>query len=250
MTYQIDIEGGYNIRDLCDFQTIAGRFTQRRVLIRSGNLDKISLTAQQQLIDYGVKTIIDLRDEWETLNFPNPFAQSNFVTYLNLPLVGDSLSDNAAWKAETQNYTTLDALYIKYLDHCQRQIGAIVSTIAESTFPTVFHCHAGKDRTGIVTALLLGALGVSDAAIAQDYAQSAAQISHLIEQWRAYAVEHEQDMQHFERGAASDAKTILNVLDYLTRQYGSVTRYLYQCKVSDSQIERLLNISLNAMVQA
>lgn len=239
LLHQFDVEGSYNIRDLGDYPTKDGYSTRRCVLFRAGNLDKISLAAQQQLIDQGVKTVIDLRDEWEAQNFPNPFAQSRIVTYLNLPLIGDSLSTNVAWKAETQNYTTLDELYTKYLDHCQRQLGAIVSAIAESTFTTLFHCHAGKDRTGIVAALLLGAVGVPNATIAEDYALSASPITHLIKQWREYAIQHGQDMQHFERDVGSNSETMLNMLDYLTRHYGSTTNYLYSCGVSDRHLERL-----------
>src|ERR1041385_593182 len=194
MPCQLDIEGGYNIRDLGDYPTKDGLSTQRHVLLRAGNLDKISSAAQQQLINYGVKTVIDLRDEWEAEHFPNPFAQSTTIKYINLPLIGDSLSNDAAWKAETRNYTGLHELYAKYLDHCQRQLGTIVSAIAESAFTTLFHCHAGKDRTGIVAALLLGAVGVPDAAIAEDYALSTSQITHLVEQWREYAIQHGQDM--------------------------------------------------------
>jgi protein tyrosine/serine phosphatase len=111
MPHQLDIEGGYNIRDLGDYAIKDGCFTRRRVLFRAGNLDKLSLTGQQQLIEYGVKTIIDLRDEWEAQNFPNPFAHSKSATYLNLPLIGKNLSSNATWKAETKNYMALSQLY-------------------------------------------------------------------------------------------------------------------------------------------
>jgi protein-tyrosine phosphatase len=170
MVHQLEVEGGYNIRDLGDYPTQDGHSTRRGVLIRGGNLQNLSGMAQQQIMDYGVKTIIDLRDEWETQSFRNPFVQSSTITCLNLPLIGNTLSANPTWKADTQNYTALYELYAKYLDHCQRQLGTIVSAIAENSFATLFFCHAGKDRTGIVAALLLGAVGVPDVAIAEDYA--------------------------------------------------------------------------------
>lgn len=239
MLHQLDIEGGYNIRDLGGYPIKESYSTQNHVLIRSGNLDKLSQVAQQQLIDYGMKTIIDLRDEWEIQDFPSPFAKSTTIIYRNLPLIGDKLSSNAMWKAELQSYTALHELYIKYLDYCQYQIGTIISAIAESRFTTLFYCHAGKDRTGIVAALLLGAVDVPDSAIAEDYALSESQITHLIQQWREYAVQHGQDMQQFERDVASNSETMLGTLDYLTRRYGSVTNYLYICGVSDSQLNYL-----------
>ncbi len=239
MVHQLDIEGGYNIRDLGDYPTKGGHPTRRGILIRSGNLQNLSAIAQQQVVDYGVKTIIDLRDEWETERFPNPFVQSNSVSCLNLPLIGNTLSNNPTWKAETRNYTALAELYFKYLDHCQCQLGTIVAAIAENAFSTLFYCHAGKDRTGIVAALLLGVVGVPDATIAEDYALSAAQITHLTKQWPEDAVQHGQDMHQFERDVASHPETMLSMLDYISRRYEGVANYLNHCGVSDNQLEHI-----------
>lgn len=234
MVDHLKVEGTYNLRDLGEHVTIP-----RRIFIRAGNLDQLPLESQQQLLDYGVKTVIDLRDEWEAQQFPNVFAQSAAVRYLNLPLIGNALSHQVAWKEETQAYTALHDLYCKYVDRCQPQIGTIIATIAESTPTVVFHCYAGKDRTGIIAALLLGAAGVPDALIAQDYSQSQSEITHLIEQWRDYAVQHGQDMQQFERDVASDPTTILDMLSYIRRQYGGIADYLHRCGVTASQLTQL-----------
>jgi protein tyrosine/serine phosphatase len=90
-----------------------------------------------------------------------------------------------------------------------------------------------------VSALLLGAAGVSDTLIAEDYALSSTQITHLITEWREYAVQQQQDMEHFERDVASTPETMLSMLNYLTEHYGSITNYLTACGVSHSQLERL-----------
>jgi protein-tyrosine phosphatase len=239
MLRDLKIDGIYNIRDLGGYAAEAGGTTCWRVLIRSGNLDQVPLASQQQLLDYGVKTVIDLRDEWEAQQFPDVFAQSPNVTYLNLPLVGNHLAGSAAWKAETANYTLLHELYAIYLNQCQAQIGAIIAALAESRSATIFHCHAGKDRSGIITALVLGLVGVADAVIAQDYAASQFHITHLVEQWRDYAVQHGQDMQRFERDVAAEATTMLSMLHDIKQHYGSVRHYLESCGVTDQHISQL-----------
>jgi protein-tyrosine phosphatase len=242
MPQLLTVEGTYNVRDLGSFAVGTNSATRNRRLIRAGNLDQLSLLAQQQLIAYGVKTVIDLRDEWETQQFPNVFAQFTTVKYLSLPLIGNQLSNNESWKTENENFTLLHELYIKYLEHCKMQIGTIISTIADSEAAIVVHCYAGKDRTGIITALVLGAVGVSDDLIAEDYAQSKSQIMHLIEQWREYALQHNRDMQRLERDSGSEPITILSVLDYAKLHYGSVSDYLRACGVTDRQLTRLTSL--------
>ena len=242
MTYYLKIEGTYNVRDLGGCSISEGVKIPQGRLIRAGNLDQLPPSSQRQLIDYGVKTVIDLRDEWEVQQFPNVFAQSTTVKYLNLPLIGNQLSNSKTWKEEEHDYDLLDELYCKYLDRCQTQIGAIIAAIAESTPATVIQCYAGKDRTGIIIALLLGFIGVPDHLIARDYSQSKQEILHLIEQWRKYAVEHEQDMQRFECDIASEPITMLRMLDYIKLQYGNVTDYLHLCGITASQLAQLRSL--------
>jgi protein-tyrosine phosphatase len=226
------LDGGYNVRDLGGYLTGDGRVTRWRSLIRAGNLDKVTPQAQQQLLDYGVKTVIDLRDEWEVREFPDVFAQSSIIRYQNVPFLENNLGTNPAWEADTQFYSDLHVLY-------EKTIGAVVAAVADSTFPTIFHCYAGKDRTGIVAALLLGSIGVSDALISEDYALTGVQITHLIAQWRDDALLHGRDMGRFECEVGSDSQTMLHTLAYLRDQYGGVVSYLHRCGVTDAQLSRL-----------
>jgi protein-tyrosine phosphatase len=239
MAINLQFEGGYNLRDLGDIPTGQGQLTRKGVFIRSGNLDKLSISAQEQLIQYGVKTVIDLRNEWECRNYPNVFAQSNQVQYRNLPLIGDLLNDDEDFKAQTENYSNLHEIYRVYLDTCQAQIGAIIGAIAESPATTVFHCYAGKDRTGIIAALLLALVEVDDALIAIDYAETNQQIAHLVEEWRTYAIKNQRDLAKLERDANAAPETILDSLSYVRENYGSVWEYLQVCGVSNSQLTQL-----------
>lgn len=235
----LQIDGTYNIRDLGGYPIGDHVTTKSHMLIRAGNLDQLPMSSQQQLIDYGVKTVIDLRDEWEVENYPNVFAQSTVVKYLNLPLIGNHLSNDETWKEEERDYRFLHDFYIKYIEHCQSQISTIMKAIAENPTTIIFHCYAGKDRTGIIAGLLLDLAGVPRQIIAEDYAKSNQEIQHLIKQWRSYTEQNNGDMQALERDSASEPITILNMLDYIDRQYGGIRDYLMRCGLTDSQLRQI-----------
>ena len=82
----LEIEGSWNVRDIGGYPTADGGTTRWGVLLRSGDLARVSPTGQQALIDYGVRTIIDLRDLNEVRSLPNVFAQSPTVAYHHLPV--------------------------------------------------------------------------------------------------------------------------------------------------------------------
>lgn len=235
---KLTIEGTYNVRDLGGIPTQDGRTIKPKTLIRAGNLDNLSDEAQTYLLDYGVATVIDLRDEWEAHDYPNVFQQSVKVAYHNLPLVGDTIQDDA-WKAQTANFTELQEWYRHYVDNCTDQVSAMLNTIAHAKTGIMFHCYAGKDRTGIIAALLLSALGVSDEAIATDYSLSRAEINHLFEDWLAYAIAKERDIAQIEKDAASDPETILTMLAHLREQYDSIEKYLKHIGISSETIQLL-----------
>ncbi len=236
----LTVEGSYNVRDLGGYPTQDGRTTRPGILIRAGNLAQVTPAGAQQLLGFGAKTIIDIRDEWEAEKYPDVFAQSTAVKYANLPFIGNSLSSSESWKARTHTYARLNGLYEIFLDACQPQVGAIITALAESEPVAVFHCHAGKDRTGLVSALLLGAAGVPAQVIAEDYAETSRQITELVASWRAAALKQEQNMQAFERDTGAVAETMLSTLNHLEQRYRGVTNYLLRCGVSQRQLTELL----------
>ncbi len=235
MMRHIDVEGSWNVRDLGGYPTANGRVTRWRGVIRAGNLDKVSPAGQRALLDYGVRTIIDLRDVNEVRDYPDVFAQSTEIVYRHLPVenVGSPIIP-----------MRLDEFYFMYLGSYQLNIGAIISAIAESEPGVLVHCFAGKDRTGIISALLLGAVGVPDEVIAEDYALTSERISHLVEEWRKFAIQHGQDMEAFENAVSSEATTMLATLKHIEDAYGGVYSYLEACGVTDEQLSRIQSLLL------
>jgi protein-tyrosine phosphatase len=235
----IHVAGTYNVRDLGGLPTLTGQQTKSHRMLRSGNLDKIPVASQEQLLTYGVATIVDIRDEWEVAHYPNVFEHSPHVKYHNLPLLGDVLSNDATWKSESDAYEYLHELYIKYLERCQNQIAKIFTAIADGESITLFHCHAGKDRTGLIAALLLSVVGVANHDIAEDYRVSDTQITHLINEWRQYALQHGHDMERFNRKVASVPQTIIETLHFVQSKYGDTSNYLQTCGVSKASLTQL-----------
>ncbi len=229
---QIEVEGGFNIRDLGGYPTKDGRFTRWHTLIRSGNLDRITPAGQQRLLDYGLKTVIDLRDETEVRDYPDVFAEVDTVDYVNLSLSRNGFAHNAA-------YAHLGELYGQYLGAFQENIGRIVSAISESETAVLFHCAVGKDRTGLISALLLDLAGVPAQVIADDYALTALSIAPVIAEWRKNAQQNGHDLEHFERDVAAEADSMLHLLKLLDTEYGGAANYLRQCHVTDQQLTQL-----------
>jgi protein-tyrosine phosphatase len=235
----LTVDGVYNIRDLGGYPTDDGHSTRWKVFVRAGDMSKVSDEGCLRLTDYGVKTIIDLRDEWEVESFPNVWVQATDIHYANLPLIGNQLSQDEAWKSASEKHQYLHEHYTYYLDHCQSQIAAIIGAVVESTSGMLFHCYMGKDRTGLIAGLLLGAVGVPAEVIADDYAQTSQHYAALIPEWRVRAIERGEDAARFDRDVASAPQTMLETLAYLGTHYGGLTDYLRECGVTAEQIIEL-----------
>lgn len=162
--YLIPLAGSYNLRDIGGYETRDGHLVRSGVIFRSGNLDHLPRASQDALVTtYCVKTILDLRSLVERERYPDVFASSSRLTYLALPLVDTTLS---IWQAE------LPERYHLLFLHCQEALKIILEAIAISDIPLLLHCTAGKDRAGLIIALLLSIAGVPEADIAEDYALS------------------------------------------------------------------------------
>jgi len=229
----IPLERSYNIRDVGGYATHDGRRVRWRRLLRSDSLHALTPSSQQTLRDHGLKTIIDLRRPSEAARKPNVFAAANGLMYRNLPLFDDDVADVVDAPANT-----LEELYLRYVDMCQPQFRTILSSIAAaSDAPLLVHCAVGKDRTGLVIALTLGALGVERDAIAADYALSHALLAPLFDLERPTIVS--KGLPRYERMIQSPRETMEHVLAHLDRKYGGVSDYLTTIGMTDAQVATL-----------
>ena len=240
MAYQLNIDGVYNVRDLGGYPTEDGGTTRQGVFVRCGILANVPASGQQQLIDYGVRAVVDLRSEDEQDIARNSFADSAVVRFHHLPLVNRAQFNSEYWKANIIAFhPTVHEFYARHFEQIAEPFRVIVSALIDSPAVTAFHCFAGKDRTGMVSALLLGAVGVPDTVIADDFALTDAGIAHVVPLWRATALKSGEDMDAFERGVVTKAESMLELLKHIRQTYGGAAEYLRSIGITDEQLTRL-----------
>jgi protein-tyrosine phosphatase len=169
----IMLEGASNVRDLGGYVVEGGGRVRFGLVYRSASLAGLTPRARQDLAALGLRTIVDLRGTKEAASWPTPDLDG--VTCLALPIepsVGASLRDLAA----TGRTTGEDAMgimrraYVAYVTDCAAQYrGLLARLLDDDGPPLLFHCSAGKDRTGFGAALLLRLLGVSMDDVRNDY---------------------------------------------------------------------------------
>jgi protein-tyrosine phosphatase len=166
----LGLERTYNTRDIGGYPTEDGGTTRWKVFLRSDNMHDLSSADQDALIDFGIRTVVDLRTTWETKTTPNVFANSDRTRYVWHNIIGDERTSSTQEVVTGVPSDKIQRAYTSWLDHRQDQIGATLSTLAEpDTGSAIYHCAVGKDRTGVISALLLDIAGVSRQTIAEDY---------------------------------------------------------------------------------
>jgi protein-tyrosine phosphatase len=180
-TRTVELDGCHNFRDLGGYRTADGRQTRWRCLFRADGLGRLSAADCAVLADTGLATVVDLRtsDEAERAGrFP---VHEVSVRYFDLPLT-NVLPHQMEPPPPGEDFS-LAGQYLDMLSGGAPAIGRVLALLADDeALPAVFHCSAGKDRTGIISALILAFLGVPDEIIAADYALSAPAMVHIIDQ--------------------------------------------------------------------
>lgn len=235
----LPVEGAFNIRDLGGYTSAAGRTIPWRRFLRSDSLHRIAPQEVIRLHDEGLRVVIDLRTAHEVAEAPNPFASFPDVRFLNMPLF-DDLSPQALSQAEVEGDHPLFTFYMTALMSRGPSICAILSEMARvETGAVLFNCTAGKDRTGIIAALLLGIAGIPRAQIIADYALTAELIPDLVAEFLALSRERGGDTEKCARLLESPAQTLAQTLDQIDQRYGSVPHYLADIGLSEGDLATL-----------
>jgi protein tyrosine/serine phosphatase len=238
----LDWEGVLNARDTGGLPASGGS-VRPGALVRSGVLNGLTPRGVQALTAHGVRTIIDVRaadeiaDHWDRY----PLRDHPVVGYRNVSFTAgaeEQMRDQVrAVYGAAESRAEINRLD---LDNHRAGIASIVAAIADAPPGGVLiHCHAGKDRTGLVVALTLAAVGVSDEDIAADYALSQLVLDELVKEWFAYMGASASEQGRLRRLADPSKEAMLATLEHLHQHYGDALTYLRGAGVSDAQLERL-----------
>lgn len=235
LSRRVIIPGLRNLRDIGGYETTDGKVTRWRVLLRSDKLFGLPSSSIILLKNYQVGRIIDLRYTPEVVGEPDAIAYDSNFSYLHIPLyelsgatrlpeIPDSASD----------------LYISVIDNCHSQIKSVINELLlTSPHSTIVHCTAGKDRTGIIIALVLGVLQVPDEKIIEDYALTINYVSEILDELRLVARQNGWDLAWYERLLSCKPDNMRRMLNHVSECYGNAGEYLRVIGVSPAQLEFL-----------
>ncbi len=165
----LQLEKALNFRDLGGYLTIANVTVKKDVLFRSDALTNLTPEDISTIINKNIRTVIDLRTKFEIEQGENKLAHLEGVDYYNISLM-DNVHSNEMNSLENTMPDSMGELYVSLLDNACSEIVAVFDIILNnSDYGTVFHCTAGKDRTGVIAALILDLLGVSFGDIIDNY---------------------------------------------------------------------------------
>ncbi len=235
---RIPVPGTYNFRDVGGYPVDGGSVRSGK-LFRADALGRIGEAGKQTLRELGVRIVIDLRDDFEVNVLPDDLAGLD-VTVLRLPVFEGSGASQATIGA------TLVDLYEKILlQHRDVVVRALREIADTGDEPVVVHCTAGKDRTGIVVALALLAVGVDRETVLDDYAATQA---NLAGEWlegmlalvRSHGVEVTPDLRVIMGGSPREA--LEAVLDLLDRDFGGARGYLLEAGLDEVELAKLRSV--------
>jgi protein-tyrosine phosphatase len=240
MSRELEWDGCVNVRDLGGIALEDGGRTAFGSLIRADNVRRLSDDGWRSLEAHGVTRIVDLR--WrEELDDDPPRDVGIDVVHVSLlgewdPEFYDDIDDYMA-VGDPAGYWA--SAYDRILEHYAANFARALAAIADADGgAVVFHCAGGKDRTGLVAALLLRLAGASVDEIVRDYALTWEMRSRVPDAWVAAGRdEHERARRAFMQNAPAEA--MQRALEGLEREHGGVEAYLRRAGLDDERLERL-----------
>jgi protein-tyrosine phosphatase len=218
MRHRIDVPGTFNFREIGGHAVRDGRLATG-LLFRSDGLSDLGPEGRAALEQLGVRTIVDLRDALEIEQYPSDFDREQ-IAQREVPILSRKMMKTPL--------VDLATLYRQILDERGAVVVEAVRALSDpAAMPAVVHCSAGKDRTGVTTALVLAALGVEDEAIVEDYALTAELLRGApMELIRGRAVEAGLDEQIIAVALDAPREAMRDTLSYLRSTYGGAEDYL------------------------
>ncbi len=235
----IDIEGMHNVRDLGGLLLADGAMP-RGVLLRGETVVHLTERGREQLLDRGVDRVLDLREPFEVAeDGVGPLAElyrTGEVAHERVPLIG-----LAVWTDDPVGHVRdadiVASSYSRYLDHGSSRLAAALSRFAWSRSAMFVHCAVGKDRTGVVCALLLKLAGATDATVLEDYLMTSERLRPVIARLGSRPAYPQLAFPDWEAQEPSGAAMSLFLADLAAQ--GGAARWLLDHGVDPETLDRL-----------
>ncbi|MCA0756400.1 tyrosine-protein phosphatase [Paenibacillus sp. N4] len=233
----LKLQGAYNVRDIGGYAAAGGQTVQSGRFLRADGLHRLTEYDQDLILGAGVRTVIDLRHARELAEKRNVFNGSERARYYNISLINPAAPTGDAIRS-------LGDMYVNMLDKSGPLLREVFERMAEAEGNGVlFHCAAGKDRTGVVAALLLDLAGVERPVIVADYAETEIHLSPIMDELRRDRPEQiPADM--YELFLGSEPSNMELMLEHLHGVFGGAEKYLISLGLTGEQIAGLKRMLL------
>ncbi|KAG7097323.1 hypothetical protein E1B28_004682 [Marasmius oreades] len=254
----VTIDGVINVRDLGGHpSSLPDKITRHRTVFRSAELAGITEKGKEQLKELGITRVFDLRSDTEIEKYNSSLPPMDGIEIVRSPVFSkeDYSPEMMAKRYKLYASGKTEAfmeLYSQILEHGERAFGAVLRHIRDRpTEGCIFHCTAGKDRTGVIAAIILKLAGVDDQSIAQDYAltrvgrePARAMILQRLSKEPLFASNNEAALNMF----TCRYETMIAFLALLEDQYGGVEKYVKTfLKLTDDDINIIRNNLLSSI---
>jgi protein-tyrosine phosphatase len=250
----VALQGSFNFRDLGGYEGSRGRMTRWGRLYRADALHELTPEDVGHLRDLGLRTVVDLRTERELDRSGRGPLEPEDVAFHHLAVVqegvrGDGTSDRAAdgesVAAPAPAGDDLAERYLWYLDVGQASLVRALTLLGgDEHYPLVFHCAAGKDRTGVLAALVLQILGVEREVIVADYVITAERLRFIMERWLADPAFAERMAKVPASRYSVEASTMVGFLEQLQVRYGGARAWALEAGVPAEALDRMADLLL------
>ena len=249
----IDLDDASNIRDLGGYKTKKGKITVDGLLFRAAGLNQLSEASVALLLHKGIITDVDLRRTEEVDERPDLLGRSDKINYIRHNIVGDlpTFPDEKLEGTLEPNLEILIEWYHKtyagWLENSKPAIKEALTTLFNpDNLPALYHCEAGKDRTGIISALILSVCGVEGKIVAEDYGLSA---KYLIDRYFEEQAPPSRTRENYTwldyQNENCSPKVMIKIMDYIKTVYGGTENYIVSLGITKETIETFKDMFLS-----
>lgn len=218
-----------NVRDLGGYELAQHKYTKPKQYVRSAIISGVEDAQKEKLYEYGVRVVVDLRSDYEIEKYPHSMRNYKDVKYYNVNLL-----DDANAMVVPEDIKDLGDVYIYLVDHCAHKLKEVFEIFA--TYPDktkLFNCSAGKDRTGVIAAMLLDLVGCPRETIVEDYQET---FENNLPIYDMLLKESGEENKHM---LESYPKHMNKFLDYFYAQYKDTYTYLKDIGLQEEKIKAI-----------